>query len=73
MGQLIAVGERTGTLHEAFECLARIYEEEFDDLTKDLSTVFEPLLLACMGIVVGFVAISIITPIYALTQHLNQS
>jgi type IV pilus assembly protein PilC len=71
VAQLVAVGERTGDLDGAFDRLARMHEEEFDDLTRDLSTLFEPLLLACMGLVVGFVAISIITPIYALTQHLG--
>ena len=71
VAELVAVGERTGNLCESLENLARLYEEEFDDLTRDLSTIFEPVLLAAMGVVVGFVAISIITPIYALTQHLN--
>jgi type IV pilus assembly protein PilC len=71
VAELVAVGERTGNLCESLENLARLYEEEFDDLTRDLTTVFEPVLLAGMGVVVGFVAISIITPIYAITQHLN--
>lgn len=71
VAQLVAVAERTGGLDEAFDRLARIHEEDLDDLTKDLSTLFEPLLLAAMGLVVGFVSLSIVTPIYALTQHLG--
>ena len=71
MSQMIAVGESTGKLSETFLYLADIYEEEMDDITKNLSTTVEPLLLLFMGVLVGFVAISIITPIYGITQHLN--
>ena len=71
VGQMIAVGESTGKLSETFIYLADIYEDEMDDLTKNLSTVIEPLLLVFMGILVGFIAISIITPIYGITQHLT--
>ena len=71
MAQMVAVGETTGKLSETFSYLADIYEEEMDDLTKNLSTSVEPLLLIFMGLLVGFVAISIITPIYGITQHLS--
>ncbi len=71
MTQMIAVAETTGNLSETLLYVADMYEEEVDDLTKNLSTVLEPLLLIFMGVLVGFVAISIITPIYGITQHLN--
>lgn len=71
MTQMIAVGEATGKLSETFSYVADIYEEEMDDFTKNLSTSVEPLLLIFMGLLVGFVAISIITPIYGITQHLS--
>lgn len=71
MPQMVAVGESTGKLSETFLYLSDIYEEDMDDLTKNLSTTIEPVLLIFMGVLVGFVAISIITPIYGITQHLN--
>lgn len=71
MSQMIVVGESTGKLSETLTYLADIYEEEIDDITKNLSTTLEPMLLIFMGILVGFVAISIITPIYGITQHLT--
>ena len=71
MSQMIEVGESTGKLSETFLYISDIYEEEMDDMTKNLSTVVEPLLLIFMGVLVGFIAISIITPIYGITQHLN--
>ena len=71
VSQMIMVGESTGKLSETFSYLADIYEEEMDEFTKNLSTTIEPLLLIFMGAMVGFIAISIITPIYGITQHLN--
>ena len=71
VSQMVAVGESTGKLSDTFLYLADIYEDEMDDLTKNLSTTVEPLLLVFMGVLVGFIAISIITPIYGITQHLS--
>jgi type IV pilus assembly protein PilC len=51
--------------------LAEFYEAEVEDFTKNLSTLIEPLLMVIMGVLVGFIAISIITPIYGITQHLQ--
>ncbi len=69
--QMIAVAESTGRLSETFSYLADVYEEDMDELTRNLSTTLEPILLIFMGILVGFIAISIITPIYGITQHLT--
>lgn len=69
---MMAVGETTGNLSETLLYLSEFYESEVDELTKNLSNVLEPLLMVTMGIVVGFVAISIITPIYGVTQTLGR-
>ena len=71
LSQMVSVGENTGNLSETFLYLADMYEDEVDELTKNISTILEPMLLVFMGLIVGFVAISIITPIYELTQHLR--
>ncbi|MBI4053912.1 MAG: type II secretion system F family protein [Candidatus Doudnabacteria bacterium] len=69
--QMVSVGEATGNLSQTLLFLSDMYEGEVDEQTKNLSTVLEPILMVFMGIIVGFVAISIITPIYEITQHLN--
>jgi len=51
--------------------IADFYEEEVDNSTKTLSTALEPILLLFIGIVVGFLAISIITPIYNITGNIK--
>jgi len=69
--QMVAVGESTGNLSGAFEYISDMYEEEINELTKNLTTLLEPVLMIVMGIIVGFIAVSIITPIYSITQNLS--
>jgi type II secretory pathway component PulF len=69
--QLISAGEITGNLRESFASVADIYEERLDELTRTLSTLIEPALMLLMGLIVGFVALAIITPIYGLTQNIT--
>lgn len=69
--QMVAIGETTGNLSEALVYLSEMYEHEVDDLTKNLSSTLEPALMIFMGLIVGFVAVSVITPIYEITQNLH--
>jgi type IV pilus assembly protein PilC len=71
VSQMIAAGETTGTLSKNLQTLADMYESDLDTLTKNLTVLIEPVLMICMGCVVGFIALAIITPIYAVTQNLN--
>ncbi len=62
--RLIRVGEETGTLGDMLIYLATFYEQEVDESTKNAATLLEPLLIVMIGIMVGTLAFSIITPIY---------
>ena len=70
--QIVAVGERSGNLPESLMYLSELYEREVDDFTRNLSNLIEPLLMITLGVLVGFIAISIITPIYGITQNLHK-
>ena len=72
VSKMISVGEKSGKLDEVLLYLSSFYDDEIDDLSKNLATILEPILLVVMGIAVGFVAISIITPIYELTGSIGQ-
>lgn len=71
LSQMIDIGETTGNLSDTFLYLADMYEEDLDEQTKRLSSVIEPVMMIGMGLLVGFIAVSIITPIYEVTKHLN--
>lgn len=68
--QMIKVGEKTGNISATFSYLSDFYEAEIKDITKNLTTILEPVLMLFMGLLVGFIAISIIAPIYGITQNL---
>ncbi len=70
--QMIAIGEKTGNLNETLFYLSDFYEKEIEEVSRNLSTILEPVLMIMMGIIVGFVAVSIITPIYEVTQGLRR-
>ncbi|RJR31594.1 type II secretion system F family protein [Candidatus Parcubacteria bacterium] len=70
--KMIGVGEQSGQLEQSFSYLAKYYDEEVNDATKNLTVTLEPLLLLFVGLIVGFVAISVITPIYQLTGKLGR-
>lgn len=70
VGEMMAIGEETGELSKMLLRLASFYESEVSAATKDLSTIVEPVLMILIGIVVGFFAISMISPMYNLAGAL---
>ncbi len=66
--QMVKVGEETGETSDILKQLADFYEDEVYDITKNLSSIIEPVLMVIIGAAVGFFAISIIQPIYGIVQ-----
>jgi type IV pilus assembly protein PilC len=62
--QMIAVGEASGTLAEQLENAANFYGRELEYKLKRLTTYFEPAVIIIVGVVVGFVAISLVQAMY---------
>ncbi len=69
---MVGIGERTGNLSGSLLYLSDFYESEVDEMTRNLSSAIEPVLMIVMGLFVGFVAVSVITPIYEITQSLQK-
>lgn len=66
--QMIEIGEETGKTPEVLLNLAEFYEEEVEQVTKNLSSIIEPALMVIIGAAVGFFAIAIIQPIYSIME-----
>src|SRR3989338_3961963 len=71
--KMLYIGERTGSLETSTKHLARLYERNVDNMTKNLSVLLEPFLLIFMGILIGGIALSIILPIYQLPNLISNS
>lgn len=69
---IIAVGEKSGTLANSFAYLAELYTKDVNIRAKKLPTIIEPILLVFIAALVGFVALSIIMPIYELTGNMSR-
>ena len=63
---MMAIGEETGRLHEVLLRIANSYEIEVDRSVKTLTSLIEPLIILVMGLVVAFVVISMLMPIFTL-------
>ena len=64
--RMIRVGEETGTLEAQLEVTARYYESELDYKLKKLTALFEPAIIIAVGLVVGFVAVAMVSAMYGI-------
>ena len=64
--QMVRVGEETGSLESDMDTFATFYEEEADRSIDSLTRALEPALTIMVALIVGFVAVSIVTPMYSL-------
>jgi type IV pilus assembly protein PilC len=71
IGQMAGVGEETGKMDEVLDRVAGYYDLEVDNMIKGLSAALEPMILVILGVMVAFMIISIITPIYKLTTSIG--
>jgi type II secretory pathway component PulF len=72
VAKMIGVGEKTGRLDESLLYLGDFFADEVDNYSKDFSTLLEPVILIFIGLVVAFVALAVISPIYQLTSGIHR-
>lgn len=69
--QMLRVGEETGTLDGQLEVTAQYYEVELDYKIKKLTSLFEPAVIVFMGVIVGFVAVALISAMYGVFNQVK--
>jgi general secretion pathway protein F len=69
--RLLRVGERTGQMGEMMERIAAFYEEETARWVERFIKVFEPLLMACVGLVIGIIVVLMYFPIFELAGSIQ--
>ncbi len=69
VSQMMKVGEETGKLDDTLLKLSKYFQSESENLVKGLTTAIEPIIMVVLGVGVGFIVISVITPIYNLTSQ----
>lgn len=62
--QMIKIGEESGTLDSILEKTAEFYDTEVETATTQLTTLIEPIIIVLLAVVVGFIILSIILPIF---------
>jgi type IV pilus assembly protein PilC len=70
--QMFRVGEETGTLDQQLETAAAYYGRELELKVKHFTSLFEPAVIIFMGLIVGFVAVAMVSAMYGIYSQVNR-
>ena len=68
---MIKIGEESGQIDAVLGHIAKFYDQETEIMTKNLSTLLEPILMIFIGVAVGFMAFAILMPIYNIAGQIQ--
>jgi len=71
VGQLISLGEESGDLEAVFTEITHFYDGEVENITRNIASLIEPIMIVIMGLGVGFIVASVLGPIYKLTGSIQ--
>jgi len=69
--QMFRVGEETGTLDKQLATAAAFYHRELEIKIKHFTSLFEPMIIILMGLVVGFVAVALVSAMYGIYNQVK--
>lgn len=70
--QMFKVGEETGTLDDQLEVAAIYFDRELESRIKKFTTLFEPIMIVFVGVIVGFVAIALVSAMYGVLGGIKE-
>jgi general secretion pathway protein F len=62
------VGEQSGELEQMLDKMSVVYESEAEASIMSMTALLEPLMILCMGLIMGFIVLSICLPIFEMNQ-----
>jgi type IV pilus assembly protein PilC len=71
VSRMILIGEETGKMNHVLDSTSRFYSQEVDNITRNLTSLIEPVLIVILGIGVGILVVSVIMPIYNITGSIS--
>ncbi len=71
LGQMVKVGEDTGSLDEMLSKIADFYEEEVDRAVDTLMSLIEPLMITLLGVLIGGIVVALYLPMFSLVQAIG--
>ena len=71
IGQMVAVGEKTGKLEQVFARISAFYSRETDSVLSNIVDLIQPALMVAVGIMVAFLFAAILMPLYSLTASIR--
>jgi type IV pilus assembly protein PilC len=66
--QMIRSGEESGTMSDVLRDVSHFYSRELRTVIKTVTSMIEPIMIVAMGFLVGFIAMSIILPIFKMSS-----
>jgi len=69
---MIRSGEESGAMSEVLRDIANFYARELKTVIKAVTSMIEPIMIVVMGLLVGFIAMSIILPIFKMSALVSQ-
>ena len=63
---MFKVGEETGTLDDQLEVASIYFDRELESRIKKFTTMFEPIMIVFVGVIVGFVAVALVSAMYGV-------
>ncbi len=66
--RMIASGEESGKLAEVLSDVSTYYQKELKNVIRTVTALIEPVMIVIMGFVVGFIAMSVILPVFKLSS-----